>query len=266
MSAWEDLRYDLPAAVVVFFVAVPLCLGIALASGAPLFSGLIAGIVGGIVVGALSGSALGVSGPAAGLAVIVLEAIQRLGSFETFLLAVVLSGFIQLGLGAARAGVLGYFFPSSVVKGMLSGIGILIALKQVPHALGWDSAPEGDFSFFQSDGENTFSAIAAALGHGEPTAVVVSAIALGILVFWDRIPASRVRIVQYVKGPLVAVAFGIACQIVLRETLPEFALAESHLVKVPMASSFADFRELFVGPDWSQLGNSAVYVTALILA
>ena len=153
----KNLKYDLPASLVVFLVALPLCLGIALASGAPLFSGIIAGIVGGIVVGSLSGSPIGVSGPAAGLAVIVLSSIQELGAFDVFLLAVVIAGFFQLILGIAKAGVIGYYFPSSVIKGMLSGIGIIIILKQIPHAFGYDADPEGDFAFMQVDGHNTFS-------------------------------------------------------------------------------------------------------------
>ena len=158
-----NLRNDIPAAVVVFFVALPLCLGIALASGAPLFSGLIAGIIGGIIVGILSGSQIGVSGPAAGLAAIVLTAIADLG-FEIFLSAVVLGGAIQLLFGVLRFGVIGYYFPSAVIKGMLSGIGIIIFLKQIPHFLGDDDDPEGDFAFFQIDGENTFSEIVNAIG------------------------------------------------------------------------------------------------------
>ncbi|HEB90086.1 MAG TPA: SulP family inorganic anion transporter [Deltaproteobacteria bacterium] len=266
MQLSENIRNDLPASIVVFFVAVPLCLGIALASGAPLFSGLIAGIVGGLLVGALSGSALGVSGPAAGLAVIVVEAIRTLGSFEAFLVAVVLAGFIQLGLGAARAGVLGYFFPSSVVKGMLSGIGLLIAFKQIPHALGWDSDPEGDLSFFQLDGENTFSEILRAMEHVDATALAISIVALAILVFWERIPASYGRFVQFVKGPLVAVVFGITCQLVLRKVAPDLALGDANLVSVPVARDWTEMKALFVGPDWSQLGNGAVYVTAVTLA
>ena len=159
-DTFQDIKHDLPASIVVFFVAVPLCLGIALASGAPLFAGIIAGIVGGIVVGSVSGSALGVSGPAAGLAVIVATSIASLGgSWEAFLTAVVLAGILQLILGFAKAGFIAYFFPSSVIKGMLTGIGLLIILKQIPHALGWDKDMEGDFSFFQVDGENTFSEI-----------------------------------------------------------------------------------------------------------
>ena len=140
-----NLKSDIPSSIVVFFVALPLCLGIALASGAPLFSGLIAGIVGGVVVGAMSGSQIGVSGPAAGLAAIVLTAIGSLGGFENFLLAVVLGGIIQIVFGILKAGVIGYYFPSSVIKGMLTGIGIIIILKQIPHFFGYDADPEGDF-------------------------------------------------------------------------------------------------------------------------
>jgi len=153
----SNLKHDVPAAIIVFLVAVPLCLGIALASGAPLFSGIIAGIVGGIVAGILSGSQLGVSGPAAGLAVIVLTAIQELGAFDIFLTAVVIGGIFQLLLGIAKAGIIGYYFPSSVIKGMLSGIGIIIILKQIPHAVGYDKDYEGNLAFNQADGHNTFS-------------------------------------------------------------------------------------------------------------
>ena len=163
-SAFKELKHDLPASIVVFFVAVPLCLGIALASGAPMFAGIIAGIVGGIVVGMASGSTLGVSGPAAGLAVIVLTSISTLGgSWEMFLTAVVLAGVFQLILGFVKAGFVAYFFPSAVIKGMLTGIGLLIILKQIPHALGWDKDLEGDFAFYQPDGETTFSEIFQAL-------------------------------------------------------------------------------------------------------
>ena len=266
MQFAREIRHDLPAGIVVLFVAVPLCLGIALASGAPLFSGLIAGIVGGIVVGLLSGSALGVSGPAAGLAVIVLQAIHSLGSFQTFLLAVVLAGALQIALGVARAGVLGYFFPSAAIKGMLSGIGILIILKQIPHALGWDSDPEGDVAFLQPDGETTLSAVVRAVENVEPSALLVATIAFGILLIWERFLAPRGRIFQLVQGPLVAVAFGIAFQILALRFAPSWALSPDHLVSVPVAQSFGELVDLFVMPDWTQLGNPAVYVTAVTLA
>ena len=146
----STLRYDLPAGVVVFLVAVPLCLGIAMASGAPLFAGLIAGIMGGVLVPLVSRSALGVSGPAAGLAVIVMTAIQDLG-FEAFLLALVLAGIFQAAMAFIKAGIIAYFFPSSVITGMLSGIGIIIFIKQIPHAVGYDRDYEGDIAFLQAD-------------------------------------------------------------------------------------------------------------------
>lgn len=266
MERVRNLRRDVPASIVVFFVAVPLCLGIALASGAPLFSGLIAGIVGGIVVGLLSGSPLGVSGPAAGLAVIVFGAIQTLGSFETFLLSVVLAGVFQIVMGLARAGVVAYFFPSSVVKGMLSGIGLLIILKQIPHALGWDADPEGDLAFFQPDGETTFSGLLRAAENVDPSALLVSSIALAILILWEKVLGPRARIFQLVQGPLVAVGFGVLYQLLALRFAPAWALGADHLVSVPVAESLSELAGLFTGPDWSQLGNPAVYLTAATLA
>ena len=259
-------RQDLPASIVVFFVAVPLCLGIALASGAPLISGLIAGIVGGILVGAISGSPLGVSGPAAGLAVIVLSAITDLGAFETFLVAVVLAGLIQIALGLMGAGILGYFFPSSVIKGMLAGIGVLIGLKQIPHAVGHDSDPEGDFKYAQSDGDTTFGALQSMLDDITPGAVIVSATCLAILILWESVLSKRAKIFRLIQGPLVAVAFGIAYQLITTSIDSSLALSGDHLVSVPVAESFSGFLGLLTHPDWSQIGNSAVWVTAVTIA
>ena len=193
------LKNDIPASIVVFFVALPLCLGIALASGAPLFSGLIAGIVGGIIVGALSGSQIGVSGPAAGLAAIVLTAIGALGGYENFLVAVVLGGAIQIIFGILKAGIIGYYFPSSVIKGMLTGIGIIIILKQIPHFFGYDTDPEGDFAFFQIDGENTFSEIFNIVNFISPGATMVAFLALGILVLWDSFLTKKAKIFQLIQ-------------------------------------------------------------------
>lgn len=266
MQTLRHLRDDVPAGVVVFFVAVPLCLGIALASGAPLFSGLIAGIVGGVVVGVLSGSHLGVSGPAAGLAVIVASAIQTLGSFEAFLLAVVLSGVIQIGFGLARAGVLAYFFPSAVIKGMLSGIGLLIILKQIPHAVGWDVDPEGDDAFLQPDGENTITAILRAFEHVDASALLVASVALATLILWDKVLLRRARIFQIVQGPLVVVCFGIAFQLLALRFAPEWAIGVEHLVQIPVLDRVSDANGLLTYPDWTQLGNPAIYVTAITLA
>ena len=154
-----NLKQDLPASIVVFLIALPLCLGIALASGAPLFSGMIAGIVGGVVIGWLSNSHTSVSGPAAGLTAVVLVSIQQLGSFQAFLLAVVMAGVFQFTLGLVRAGSIANFFPTSVIKGMLSGIGIIIILKQIPHALGYDKDAEGDMAFSEAGGSNTLTTL-----------------------------------------------------------------------------------------------------------
>ena len=208
-GVFSNLKSDFPASIVVFFVALPLCLGIALASGAPLFSGLIAGIIGGIVVGALSGSKIGVSGPAAGLAAIVLTSIGTLGGFENFLVAVVLGGVIQLIFGILKAGVIGYYFPSSVIKGMLTGIGIIIILKQIPHFIGYDSDPEGDFAFLQVDGQNTFSEIFNSLNFIKPGSALIGLIGLAILLLWENVLAKKAKIFQVIQGPLVAVVAGI---------------------------------------------------------
>ncbi|MCK5355833.1 MAG: SulP family inorganic anion transporter, partial [Methyloprofundus sp.] len=180
----NSLRYDLPASIVVFLLALPLCLGIALASGAPLFAGLIAGIVGGIVVTSLSESTLGISGPSAGLAVIVFAAVQDLG-FDAVLLAIVLAGVIQFVIGNLGAGVIGYYFPSAVISGMLSGIGIIIFLKQIPHAMGYDRDYEGDMSFFQDDDYTTLSELGHMFDFIAPGAVVISGLCLGIMLLWE---------------------------------------------------------------------------------
>jgi len=266
MQALRYLWDDLPAGLVVFFVAVPLCLGIALASGAPLFSGLLAGIIGGIVVGALSGSPLGVSGPAAGLAVIVAGAIESLGTFEAFLVALVLAGLLQIALGIARAGVLAYFFPSAVIKGMLTGIGLLIVLKQIPHALGWDANPHGDLAFFQRDDETTFSELLRAFQHIDASAVLIATGSLGILILWDRVMVQRAKIFHLLQGPLVAVSFGIAFQLLALRFRPDWAIAPEALVQVPVINSLAEAGALITTPDWSQLGSPEIYLTALTLA
>jgi MFS superfamily sulfate permease-like transporter len=266
MKIFENIKSDLPASIVVFFVAIPLCLGIALASGAPLFSGLIAGFVGGIVVGAMSGSSLGVSGPAAGLAVIVLGAINDLGSFEMFLAAVIIGGVIQIILGIARAGIIGYYFPSSVIKGMLTGIGIIIILKQIPHAFGYDSDYEGDMDFVQPDGENTFTEILRALDYISPAATLVAAIALGILILWSTVLKDKGKFFTIIQGPIVAVGFGIVYQIVTSNYFPEWAIAKEHLVSVPVADDFGSFVGQFTLPDFSGFANSEVYIVGITIA
>ncbi len=266
-NMFSQLRHDLPASVVVFFVAVPLCLGIALGSGAPLFSGIIAGIVGGIVVGMASGSPLGVSGPAAGLAVIVLGSIAALGgSWEAFLLAVVLMGIIQLIAGFLKLGFVAYYFPSSVIKGMLTGIGLLIILKQLPHAFGYDKDYEGDFSFAQLDGENTFSELGKMIDFINPGAVFISVICLAILLLWDLVLIKKHKIFGMLNGPLVAVITGIVLHYFFIQGLLPFSLKPEQVVSLPVPSSLGDFFSQFTFPDFSQLTNPKVYSIAFVLA
>lgn len=265
MFSLDNLKRDMPASVVVFFVALPLCLGIALASGAPLFSGLIAGVVGGMVVGSISHSPLGVSGPAAGLAVIVFGAIETLGSFNAFLMAVVLAGLIQIGFGLLRAGILGYFFPSAVIQGMLSGIGLIIILKQIPHAFGYDTSPEGELSFVEADGGNTFSTLGEMLGFIHPGAVLITAVSLAILIAWDRPAFAKHRFLGMVPGPVVAVVFAVVCQLMLGGS-SSMALSGDHLVSVPVAGSLGEFFTLFSTPDVGHLSNPAVWTVAITIA
>lgn len=264
-NPFKNLKADFPASIVVFFVALPLCLGIALASGAPLFSGLIAGIIGGIVVGSISGSQVGVSGPAAGLAAIVLTSIGTLGGFENFLLAVVLGGIIQLVFGLLRAGIIGYYFPSSVIKGMLTGIGIIIILKQIPHFFGYYGDPEGDFAFFQVDGENTFSALLNIFNGISPGATLISVIGLGILALWSSVLSKKGKIFQLVQGPLVAVVAGIVYYYVTagNET---WGIAAEYLVSVPVPEDASSFFAQFSFPNFGAISNPQIWIIGFTIA
>lgn len=265
MNIFRNLKHDLPAGIVVFLVAVPLCLGIAMASGAPLFSGIIAGIVGGVAVSLASGSQLGVSGPAAGLAVIVLTSIQTLGSFETFLLAVVIAGVFQIILGYLKAGVIGYYFPSSVIKGMLSAIGILIILKQIPHALGYDKDYEGDLTFLQLDGENTFTEIFSAVNHITSGPIIITLISLGLLILWDAILTKKHRIFTLIQGPLIAVIVSIIL-VKLFNSSGDLTIRPDQLVSLPVAEDFSSFLGQFAAPDFSQIMNYKVWFIAFQIA
>jgi MFS superfamily sulfate permease-like transporter len=267
-NLFANIKYDFPASIVVFLVAVPLCLGIALASGAPLFSGIIAGIIGGIVVGWLSGSPLGVSGPAAGLAVIVLTAINDLGGldgggFEIFLLAVVLAGVIQVGLGYAKAGIIGYYFPSSVIKGMLSGIGIIIILKQIPHAFGYDKNPEGEEAFFQPDGQNTFSELLNMWDFISEGAIAVAVVSMAILILWERPFIKKQAFTTIIQGPLVVVVAGILMNLGFKGSVLE--ISAEHLVALPIAS-FGEITQLFSVPNFAAITNPKVYTVAVTIA
>ena len=265
-ALFNEFKSDLPASIVVFFVAVPLCLGIALASGAPLISGIIAGIVGGIVVGNASGSPLGVSGPAAGLAVIVLTAVETLGSWPAFLLAVVLAGVIQLILGFAKAGFIAYFFPASVIKGMLTGIGLLIILKQIPHALGYDKDTEGDLSYFQLDGETTLSSIISALNAFSLAAILIAALSIATLILWEAILIKKHKIFSVIQGPTAVIVLGIAMNYSFQQGLLDLNLAPNHIVSIPVPENLAGFLSLLTFPDFSAITNPMIWKVAVVMA
>jgi MFS superfamily sulfate permease-like transporter len=263
---FEFLKNDLPAGLVVFLVALPLCLGIALASGAPLFSGIIAGIIGGIVVAIASGSALSVSGPAAGLTVIVFNAIVTLGRFDVFLLSVVLAGILQIILGYLKAGFIGYYFPSSVIKGMLAAIGIILILKQLPHAVGYDKDNEGDFDFFQADGQNTISEIFKSLDYIHPGAVIIAAISLFVLIMWERPFLKKYNFFKVVPGALLVVILGVVINQWFKTNIPSYYLEGEELVRLPVANSPTDFINQFTFPDFASITNYKVWVIAITIA
>lgn len=260
-----NLKYDIPAGLVVFLVALPLCLGIALASGAPLFSGVIAGVVGGLIVGPLSGSQLSVSGPAAGLTVIVLSAIASLGSFEAFLSAVILAGVIQIALGYARAGLIGYYFPSTVIKGMLAGIGVILILKQIPHALGFDQSSMGSVAFGEKDDANTFTELWQALTHANTGALIIALSSLLILILWENKRLKRFLLFKFVPGPLLVVLVSTLLNELLVAFAPALALTGNHLVNIPQL--FGDeANHVQLGPDWAAFGHMATWTIAATMA
>ncbi|NHM07045.1 SulP family inorganic anion transporter [Flavobacterium sp. CYK-4] len=264
INIFSNLKSDFASGLVVFLVALPLCLGIAMASGAPLFSGIISGVIGGIVVGYLSQSQLSVSGPAAGLTAIVLTAITDFGAFNIFLTAVFFAGIIQLLLGLIKAGSISNYFPTNVIEGMLAGIGIIIILKQLPHAFGYDSDFEGDESFMQEDGSNTFSALAALLDHVQLGSILITAISLIILIAWDKIPA--LKKLKVVPGALVAVILGVILNEIFIATGSIFEIQKQHLVALPVPTSVEEFKAILVFPDFTAITNPKVWVTALTIA
>jgi MFS superfamily sulfate permease-like transporter len=265
-NPFKNLEHDLPAGLVVFLVALPLCLGISLASGAPMFSGIVAGVVGGIIVGSISGSNLSVSGPAAGLTTIVISSIETLGSFEIFLYAVIIAGFFQVLLGFIKAGSIGNFFPYSVIKGMLAAIGIILILKQIPHALGYDRDFEGDESFTQADGENTFTEIWNSLDYVTPGAILICLVSLCIIILWESNSFKKKKILTYIPAPLVVVIVGVVFNSLAVEYFNYWAISTDHLVSIPVANSAFEFFAQLPVPDLSQFGNGKVYVVAFTIA
>ncbi|MDA8521580.1 SulP family inorganic anion transporter [Acidovorax sp. NCPPB 4044] len=261
---FSHLRQDLPASLVVFLVALPLCLGIALASGAPLMAGLVSGIVGGLVVGALSGSHLSVSGPAAGLVVIVVTSIATLGGYEAFLVAVVMAGALQWLFGRLGAGNIGACFPTPVIKGMLAAIGLLLIIKQLPVAFGFQST-EHALRFLPSAADG-FDAVRHLSGAVTVSAAVTAAGALAILFAWDTAFVKRLPVVGRLPGPLVAVLWGVAYHAAALATEPSAALADEQRVALPQVDSLAGLWSQFATPDWSALANPQVYTVAVTLA
>lgn len=255
----KNLKKDIPSSIVVFLVALPLCLGIALASGAPLFSGILTGIIGGVVVGMLSGSQLSVAGPAAGLTVIVFNAINGLGSFETFLLAVLLAGVLQIALGIIKAGTIGNYFPSVVIEGMLAAIGIILIMKQFPHAVGYDADFEGDEAFRQADQNNTFSGILRALSKINYGTTIIAAVSILLLIYWPRF-----KKLAMVPAPLLVVLSGVILALVFNGT--DLALREKQFVHIPIVKNAAEFFGLFKSPNFSAIGNKDVWITAATIA
>lgn len=258
-------KTDIQAGLVVFLVALPLCLGIALASGAPLFAGIISGVIGGIVVGVLSQSQLSVTGPAAGLTAIVYAAIQNLGAYETFLAAVVLAGVFQILLGMVKAGTISNYFPSNVIEGMLTAIGIIIILKQLPHAVGYDVDNEGDFFFIEKGtGHNTFSALIDAINYSHLGAIIVCVVSLAILIAFNKIEA--LQRIKAIPGALIAVLAGIAINESFKASGSYLAISPDHLVKLPVPQSLSDFTTQFSFPDFGAFMRADVWLIGLTIA
>jgi MFS superfamily sulfate permease-like transporter len=262
----KNFKHDLPASIVVFLVALPLCLGVALASGAPLFSGIIAGVVGGIVVGVISGSALSVSGPAAGLTTIVLASITTMGGFDAFLSVVFIAGVIQFILGLLRAGTVGNYFPSSVIKGMLAAIGLILILKQIPHAVGYDKDFLGDESFIQPDGENTFSELINAFQYINFGAVIIFVVSLLILILWEKPLIKNHKFSTILPAPLFVVLTGIILNLVYAQLFPGLTIQKEHLVSLPVSDGLVSFINQFELPDFSSLMTAEAWKIAFTIA
>lgn len=264
INLFANLKSDFASGLVVFLVALPLCLGIAMASGAPLFSGIIAGVIGGIVVGFLSQSHVSVSGPAAGLTAIVLTAITDFGAFDVFLMSVFIAGAIQLALGFLKAGSISNYFPTNVIEGMLAGIGIIIILKQIPHAFGYDADFEGDQAFIQNDGSNSFSFLFDVINHIQLGAVVISLVSLIILISWDKVPF--LKRLKLVPGALIAVILGVVLNEIFISTGSSLAIGKEHLVSLPVPKSFDEFKSILITPNFSAVTNPQVWVVGVTIA
>ncbi len=266
---FRHLKNDIPAGIVVFLVALPLCLGIALASGAPLFSGLISGLIGGLIVTWFSGSQLAVSGPAAGLTIIVFNAIETLGGFQGVLVACVLAGIMQLCLGYLKAGIIGAFFPSAVIEGMLAAIGLILIIKQIPHATGYHNSYEGDESYMRETAESSFMELFEAFNGISPGSVVISVVAVLLLMLWGTTWFKKQKMLKLIPGALVAVIWGVGYNLLALKFFPQWAVSGEHLVNLPVSEKASDFFSNFVLPNASyldHLSNPQVYMVAVTIA
>jgi MFS superfamily sulfate permease-like transporter len=263
-NLFANLNADFASGLVVFLVALPLCLGIALASGAPLFSGIISGVIGGIVVGFISKSHLSVSGPAAGLTAIVLTAITTLGNFQLFLLAVFIAGVLQILLGLIKAGSISSYFPNNVIEGMLAGIGVIIFTKQIPHAVGYDKDYEGDFTFIQNDGQNTFSELFEILNNIQLGAIIITIVSLLIIIIWNKI--AFLKKLKLIPAALVAVIMGVVINQIFKDSGSDLAIRKEHLVSLPIPKSIEEFKAIFLFPDFSGITNKQVWIVAVTIA
>ncbi|RFM30215.1 SulP family inorganic anion transporter [Deminuibacter soli] len=262
---FSNAGYDIPASIVVFLVALPLCLGVAQASGAPLFSGIIAGMVGGISIGLLSKSQLSVAGPAAGLTAIVAAALLQM-PYQSFLVAVVIAGALQIVLGLLKAGIIGDFIPNAVIKGMLAAIGLILILKEIPHLVGYDKDYIGDESFSNAS-ENTFSGITHALRALTPGAVIIGLVSVGIILLWETKLFKHNRVLKLVPAPLIVVAAGILMNMLFMNAAPQLVVGDKHLVHLPVAEKPSDFLGFFTMPDFASLfSNAHVITTGVTLA
>lgn len=265
-NPFSNAASDIPAAIVVFLVALPLCLGIALGSNAPLFSGIIAGVVGGLIIGVLSGSSLSVAGPAAGLTAVVAVAIGKMPVFEAFLLSVVIAGLLQILLGFLRAGIIGDYVPNSVIRGMLAAIGIILILKQLPHLTGFDKDFQGDEAFLQIDRRNTFSEIIYSINYLSPAAIVIGLVSLIILWIWDGKFIKSRPLFKFIPGPLIVVLVGVLLYNFLSGFGHVWALDPNHLVKLPITAGLSSAGELLHHPQWQYLANPQVWITGVTIA
>lgn len=272
---FSALAKNISSSIVVFLVALPLCLGVAQASNpqgltgvVPLLGGLIAGVVGGIVVGLVSGSQLSVSGPAAGLTAIVGAAIIKLGgnqnAYQIFLMSVIIAGVLQLLMGILRAGVIGDYIPNSVIKGMLAAIGLILILKQIPHLLGEDADPEGDETFEQGNHKNTFTALFYALKYLTPSVALIGFIGIAIMVLWEQPFFKSKKIFQTIPAALIVVLAGTSISEMFKLNLPQHVLDDKHLVNLPATTS--DLFKSFQSPSFGALSNPQMWVSAITLA